>query len=248
MGKIWRLSVGILLMALLSFQASRSTAVQAVEHSGELHPPALSWIEPWSFQRTIFIHYAKPNPSQAKIPTCYKLLGVKWKSTPVNYVVHPDLSLEAIVASAETWDAVTSAELFGTTFVDPSANWDSEFPDGRNEYSLGNYPEEGVIAVTVVWSGVPVGGKGKQIIEFDVMFDTDYNWYDCTVTECTATNKGMDLQNIATHETGHGVGLADVYSSACSAVTMYGYSNYGEIQKRTLEPPDITGLQKLYGA
>jgi len=30
-------------------------------------------------------------------------------------------------------------------------------------------------------------------------------------------------------------------------VTMYGYSDYGEIIKRTLEQPDITGLQTLYG-
>jgi hypothetical protein len=28
---------------------------------------------------------------------------------------------------------------------------------------------------------------------------------------------------------------------------MYGYSNYGETQKRTLEPPDVKGLQTLYG-
>jgi len=30
-------------------------------------------------------------------------------------------------------------------------------------------------------------------------------------------------------------------------VTMYGYSNYGETSKRTLEQPDITGLQSMYG-
>jgi tryptophanase len=47
---------------------------------------------------------------------------------------------------------------------------------------------------------------------------------------------------------GHGVGLDDVYDTACSEVTMYGYSTYGEIKKRDLETPDIIGLQKLYGA
>jgi len=74
------------------------------------------------------------------------------------------------------------------------------------------------------------------------MFDTDFTWGDAT------SNPGlMDLQNIATHELGHGVGLADIYTSSCSAVTMYGYSNNGETEKRTLELPDITGLQKIYG-
>jgi hypothetical protein len=215
--------------------------------------PVLKGIQPGTLERTIFIHYANGKVvSTAKTPTCYKLLGVKWKSLPINYVVHPDVEAavpRAILASTETWDAATSKELFNENYtVDPSANWDIDYPDGRNEYSFGNYPEEGVIAVTVVWSGIPIGGKGRQIIEYDVLFDTDFNWFDCTQTSCTAENKGMDLQNIATHETGHGVGLDDVYDTACSEVTMYGYSTYGEIKKRDLETPDIIGLQKLYGA
>jgi len=81
------------------------------------------------------------------------------------------------------------------------------------------------------------------------MFDTDYTWGNAGLTSETelGDTSVMDLQNIATHELGHGVGLADIYSSTCSAVTMYGYSDYGETQKRTLETPDITGLQTLYG-
>ncbi|MBU2577818.1 matrixin family metalloprotease, partial [Patescibacteria group bacterium] len=96
----------------------------------------------------------------------------------------------------------------------------------------------GVIAVTTIWYNPAT----KAIVEFDIMFDTDWTWGDATIDTAK-----MDLQNIATHEFGHGVGLADVYDSACSAVTMYGYSDYGETQKKTLETPDITGLQKLYG-
>jgi len=108
----------------------------------------------------------------------------------------------------------------------------------ENAITFGDYPTAGVIAVTTVWYNPAT----KAIVEFDIMFDTDWTWGDATVD---ATK--MDLENIATHEFGHSVGLADVYDSACSAVTMYGYSNYGEAQKRTLELPDITGLQKLYG-
>lgn len=187
---------------------------------------------------------------KAKTPSCYKLLEVKWKTLPISYFIHPELENKvsgAILESTKTWDDATSKNLFNGYTIDSGANWDIDYPDGKNEYSLGNYPEEGAIGVTVVWSGVPLGGRGRQIIEYDVMFDTDYNWFDCTQVSCDASNKGMDLQNIATHETGHGLGLADVYESSCSEVTMFGYSNYGEIQKRTLESPDIAGLQKLYG-
>jgi predicted Zn-dependent protease len=57
----------------------------------------------------------------------------------------------------------------------------------------------------------------------------------------------MDLRNIATHELGHAVGLADLYENACSEETMYGYSSEGETKKRDLNDGDITGLQQLYG-
>lgn len=208
--------------------------------------PALIPLEPGSLEKIVFIHYANGKvEAKAKAPLCYKLLGSKWKSFPVSYVIHPEVEAKdpgAISASAETWDAATSKELFGSFTTNSSANWDIDYPDGRNEYSLGNYPEEGVIAVTVVWSGVPLGGKGRQIIEYDVMFDTDWTWGDATVNPAV-----MDIENISVHETGHGAGLADIYDSACSEVTMYGYSTYGETKKRTPEPPDITGIQKLYG-
>lgn len=218
-----------------------------------LKAPAL---EPGSLERTIFIHYSNGKVVlSAKTPTCYKLLGVKWKSLPVSYVVDPaleDLVLGAVAVSNETWDAAaTSKELFNDIYTVASANWDSDYPDGKNEYSFGDYPdpEKRVIAVTVVWSGVPIGGKGRQIIEYDVMFDTDFTWGNAdSNNDGTVDNPNvMDLQNIAIHESGHGVGLADISSTSCSEVTMYGYSSYGEIKKRTLETPDIIGLQKLYG-
>lgn len=204
--------------------------------------------EPGTLEKVVFIHYAngKSEVKGAKAPTCYKLLGVKWRSLPVSYVVDPALEATvggAVGVSAETWDAATTKELFNDSYTIASANWDSDYPDGKNEYSFGNYSQSGVIAVTVVWSGVPLGSKGRQIIEYDVLFDTDYPWGDADVSGFSV----MDLQNIAVHETGHGVGLGDVYDSACGAVTMYGYSDYGETSKRTLEQPDITGLRKLYG-
>lgn len=209
--------------------------------------PALEPLEPGTLERIVFIHYANGKVvASAKAPSCYKLLGVKWKSLPVSYVVNP--GVEAIVSGAvlagnETWDTATSKELFNDEYsLDATANWDGDYPDGRNEYSMGNYPQSGVIAVTVVWSGVPIRGGGRQIIEFDVMFDTDFTWGDAALNSTV-----MDLQNIAVHESGHGVGLGDISSSSCSEVTMYGYSNYGETKKRTLEQPDIIGLQKMYG-
>jgi len=212
-------------------------------------------LEPGSLQRTVFIHYREgfaKGKGNGKSP-CSKLLGVKWKSFPISYVVHPDLEAKdagAIHASAETWDAATSRELFNTPTFNATANWDSNAPDLKNELSLGNYPEDGVIAVTIVWAGIPIGGKGLQIIEYDILFDTDYNWGDAGPTSETSLGNTsvMDLENIATHEKGHGVGEDDIYDGSCTEVTMFGLSENGETKKRTLATPDISGLQKMYGA
>lgn len=178
----------------------------------------------------------------ASPPKCYALLHLKWKQLPVSYLVNPALEEKdpgAAFAAAEAWNATVSPELFSDTYgVDPDANWDISAPDGRNELSLGDYPKPGVIAVTVIWY-VP---KGRKIVEFDIVFDTDYACGDADPNHPWV----MDSQNIATHEFGHGAGLDDVYQDACSEVTMYGYSEYGEIKKRSLELPDVQGTQKLY--
>lgn len=173
---------------------------------------------------------------------CYGFLskGAKLKSVE-DLTIHPDLDDLVIRDSALEWDTHTSPTLFGSYAVDPTADWDSETPDGRNELSFGNYPQEGVIAVTVAWGYFSGPPSIREIVEFDVLFDTDYIWGNADIDPAV-----MDLQNIATHEIGHGVGLDDVYESSCSEATMYGYSDNGETQKRNLAPADIAGLTELY--
>ncbi len=202
--------------------------------------------ENWDLERVDFIHYAKPSsPGGAKAESCYKLMGVKWASLPVSYVINPsnpqNLSAEfiasAMFAGAETWDSAVSAELFSNAYgIDYGVQYGIQ--DYKNAIAFGDYGDSNVIAVTSVW----FTRIGKRIVEFDQLYNTRFVWGDAT------NNAGlMDLQNIATHELGHAVGLGDIYSSSCTAVTMYGYSGYGDLQKRTLEQPDVTGLQKMYG-
>lgn len=228
-----------------------------------------------NLEKIVFIHWKKDftkppcdndgicdpeeNPSCADCkkeeetaPSCYDFLGkygkkyLQWRELPVNYTINPanpqgleeSFVAEAVFKAAEEWDFWTSAELMNDAYtIDYTVTYGTQ--DYVNAIAFGDYPSEGVIAVTTVWYNPAT----KTIVEFDVMFDTDWVWGDATVDSSV-----MDLQNIATHEFGHGIGLDDVYEAECSAVTMYGYSDYGETQKRTLEQPDITGLQTLYGA
>lgn len=184
-----------------------------------------------------------PKPDKTTGPACYELMGVSWAVKP-DYVAQDDKLLGIATISIRTWDASTGFDLLGEGNVNTEADFgDISNPvmDGENSYSRGDYPSDGVIAVCRTWWR-SIGGI-TEIMEYDIMFDTDFAWGDATTDSSL-----MDYQNIATHEIGHAFGLFDVYQRPCRKVTMFGYSSYGEVSKRDLAPQDITGLQMIYGA
>jgi len=221
---------------------------------------------PPDIQQKIFIHYAKSNPGKPPPGErgYYKLMGVKWQSFPVPIEANPSnpsgLSensvLTAIHWAAEEWDSGAYSQSEGIAwygakpdlFADTATTttkgyndlaWTKDKMDGKNTIVWGDYPTSGVIAVTIVW----YNAKTKTILEFDMVLDTDYPWGNAT------TNPNvMDLQNIATHELGHGVGLDDLYQNPAYQETMYGYSDFGKTSKRDLYIGDKQGITKLYGA
>ena len=64
----------------------------------------------------------------------------------------------------------------------------------------------------------------------------------------------MDIQNIATHEIGHFIGLDHVDAASYTGpetyteATMYAYATAGETKQRTLDPDDEDGIAYLYPA
>lgn len=191
----------------------------------------------------------KEEPSEPEA-ACYAFLGkygkklLQWRESSVDYVINPqnpnglteNFVTKAISEGAEEWDNWVSVELFKDAYtIDYVVTYGIQ--DYQNVISFGDYPTEGVIGVTKIWYNPAT----KAIVEFDIMFDIDWVWGDAVVNPNV-----MDLQNIATHELGHGAGLADVYQGECMEVTMYGYSDYGDIIKRDLALADIIGIQILY--
>lgn len=183
----------------------------------------------------------KPDKTDGGKPGDYKLMGVKWytENLPLTLYVGNNGMTSAITASATEWDSYTSANLVtdvkvssGITIFDEIQ---SNNPDYDNELIWADL-ESGTIAVCYTWY------IGDKILQFDIAFNTDYTWGDAT-----GDLDLMDLQNIATHELGHGFGLADIYKRKLSDLTMYGYSWAGDTEKRDLAQGDIEGIQALYG-
>lgn len=173
---------------------------------------------------------------------CYRLMGIKWAITDVPYTINPtgsNAGIESIVTaftqSGQTWDVETSRPLFGFVTTDEMAGYGY---DGKNTMFFGSSLGSNTIAQTTVWYYV----ISRKIVEFDIEYNTYFSWGDAQ-----ADSTKMDLAGIATHEIGHGIGLADLYTTLCRDVTMYGYSTEGEYKKRTLEVGDLNGLWRLYG-
>lgn len=213
--------------------------------------------------KIVFVHrvgdFAKPDGvgKPAKdVSEGYELLGknVKWAALGLEYVINPTMGdavissemINAITGAAETWDAeVEDTEVFDNTVItDVGAQLDTEMYDGVNEIIFGGIDEPNAIAMCVVWGRFVGPPSQREIIEFDIIFDCeDFQWGIVTETNTEV----MDIQNIATHELGHALGLADLYADEWTEQTMYGYATEGETKKRTLDFGDITGITALYG-
>ena len=194
--------------------------------------------------------------------SCYGFLanGTKWK-TIEDYIVDPNNSVglndasirDNLAADIDKWEDAADGIMFdgyylniiGDEITGTVDGADLISTDGKNEVLFGDIDSPGAIAVTIVWGIFRGPPAGRELVEWDQVYDDwDFNWSeDCNNNDCT--NK-MDFENIAIHELGHSFGLGDLYDSNCSEQTMYGYAAVSETEKRTLENGDIKGISELY--
>ena len=184
--------------------------------------------------------------------SCYGFMskGARWKETEP-YIINPantqeldEGRIKSIVKdSIAKWNGwIDSPDIIGSEAEGSDAvnGADMISPDNQNEVLFGDVDSPGAIAVTVVWgifSGPP---QGRELVEWDQVYDqVDFDW------SLDGKSTAMDFENIVTHELGHAFGLDDLYTS-CTEETMYGYASEGETKKRDLNYGDITGIQALY--
>ncbi|OGI88448.1 hypothetical protein A2914_02365 [Candidatus Nomurabacteria bacterium RIFCSPLOWO2_01_FULL_41_21] len=194
--------------------------------------------------------YAKPNFVKGpKAPKCYAVMasGAKWKTVEPWEVfagagLTEEFLIENIMADISTWESAAGTQnILGWGSIGTGAITDPNILDNKNQVSFANL-ESGTIAVTIVWGIFGGPTFNRELVAWDQIYNTDFEWTEDALIEPSK----MDFWNIAIHELGHSMGLADIYNTSCSSVTMYGYGTEGETSKRTLESADIMGINTLY--
>jgi hypothetical protein len=174
--------------------------------------------------------------------TAYSTLGHKWAVQQVPYYINPankymseTAALSAIQAAASNWSAQSNANILlyymgRTSGASISAN-------GRNEVFFRD-ESNGLYGQTYVWWD----GTGA-LIETDTVFYT--GGYTFLADGIACAGGALYLQDAATHELGHALGLGH---SSVSTASMNPYMNACTTSFRTLDADDLAGVESLYPA
>jgi hypothetical protein len=172
--------------------------------------------------------------------------GIKWKFS--------ESTVPTGVAKVDALTAIQDA--FGT--------WNSEF-EGNNLLAPFEYDGKTTVKNTrldgtnaVLWKSLCAGIMGETYVwynkdkgyvaEVDTAFNNRHPWFifNESLGECQSppdAPDAYDVQNIATHEFGHWIGLGDVFAED---LTMYLLGAGGELKKRTLGTGDKSGVDSKY--
>jgi hypothetical protein len=173
----------------------------------------------------------------------FTVQGATWSATaiPVPYYVNPanmDLPAAAIEPAirtgADAWH-VQSGSPFAFVFAGFSTQTVNT-NDGVNVVMFRNASNGSVLATTYSWF------SGSRMIDADIVFwDAGFQF----VTGTSGCSNAFFIEDIATHEFGHALGLG--HTTVASA-TMYPSISTCSQQGRTLDADDIAGVLSLYPA
>jgi len=173
--------------------------------------------------------------------SAYALLGYAWAQPVVPYYINPanlDLPTSAIEpairAGADAWRLQSGAS-FAFAFAGYSAQT-TNTNDGINLIMFRNAASGSAIATTYTWF------SGTRMLEADMVFwDGGFQFF----TGSSGCSNGFYIEDIATHEFGHALGLGH---STLGSATMYPSISTCSQQSRSLDPDDIAAVLALYPA
>jgi hypothetical protein len=169
----------------------------------------------------------------------YALLGYIWQQGSMTYYINPanmDLPTSAIEpairAGADAWRLQSGAS-FSFLFAGFSAQ-STTTDDGTNLVMFRNASSGSAIATTYSWF------SGTRLIEADMVFwDGGFQFY----TGTTGCSGGFYIEDVATHEFGHALGLGH---SEVGSATMYPSISTCSQGSRQLDADDIAAVLSLY--
>lgn len=126
------------------------------------------------------------------------------------------------------------------TCLDPEYNQDG--PNANTVIFLDDWAERGLprvaFGLTLVWHHPQTG----EIFDADLQINETLG--SLTICDGACPPRGVDIQNVVTHEAGHYLGLGH---SDVTQATMSARATLGETLKRTLEDDDRVGVCTIYG-
>jgi hypothetical protein len=165
--------------------------------------------------------------------------GIRWRTFPITYAIDPqgsgqnaESTKSSVISSFSEFDKVIAGTVFTQT----------------NDVNTAG--------ISVIWA--PIDGPGGilgqtqffyfpstlAIVEADITMDAGDSWFISPVHNCGGVGNDFDIQDIMTHELGHGMGLGHVQDDAL--LTMYPFASPGETIKRSLGNGDKEGINFLY--
>ena len=173
-------------------------------------------------------------------------LTVKWKFNDEGRrkLRAPDGLLESAVeagmAEWHKWNSNVNFAYGGTTTALFGARGrDGSCDDGTNVIGWARMDRD-IIAQVITC----LDSSGRRVVDTDLALNITQHWED--VQGEPDSRHTFDIRSIVTHELGHVLSLADLYSGDAVYMTMMGNARYGETRKRTLGLGDIIGVQTAY--
>ena len=169
----------------------------------------------------------------------YAVLGYRWAQPVVPYYINTanmDVAPTAIEPAIRTGASAWTVQS-GTSFAFAFAGYSTQATntnDGINLVMFRNASSGSALATTYTWF------SGTRMIDADIVFwDAGFTFF----TGSSGCSGGFYIEDVATHEFGHALGLGH---STVAAATMYPSISTCSQGARTLDADDIAGVLSLY--